>query len=91
MKRILVKNMFYQVIDVIADHIAELEKKADILASDNQQLMAQISAKWEQNPEVRYNEVAFEYAEPLLRIATALEVIAESLKLILITKEVTND
>jgi len=47
MKRILVKNMFYQVIDVIADHIAELEKKADILASDNQQLMSQISAKGE--------------------------------------------
>jgi predicted methyltransferase len=55
MKRILINNLFYRVIDDIADYVESLKKelkdqraKADILEEDNKQLMAQISAKAEQ-------------------------------------------
>ena len=58
--------------------VLHLDNKIRVLTDDNQQLMAQIST----------GDVTFDYAEPLIRIATALEAIADSLKPILITKGV---
>jgi hypothetical protein len=63
--------------------ILHLDNKIRILTNDNQQLMAQISAKAEP-------EITFSCGDTLNRIATALETIADAVKPILITKEKTN-
>jgi hypothetical protein len=88
MKHYEINGNTYQLDDAVYDHLMDalcnvnaFKNKAARLSRDNQQLMAQISAKAEP-------EIAFSYGDTLNRIATALDAIAEVVKPILITKEI---
>lgn len=74
----LVNHEVAYLIKELWEAIDNTNKRLDTLADDNQQLMAQISAKAEP-------EITFSYGDVLNRIATALEAIAELCKPVLIS------
>ena len=95
MKNYQINGKVYRIDDAVYNYLMDalcdvnaFKNKAERLKQDNEHLMEQISAK--EKLSTCY-DVELYYAEPLLRIATALEAIAELAKPILVSKEMTND